>query len=60
MKGVIHLFLMIQQEDGSTVVSGRELHEFLEVTTRYNDWIKRMLGYGFAENSDFHCLLKKE
>lgn len=60
MKRVIHLFLMIQQqEDGNTVVSGRELHEFLEVTTRYNDWFKRMLGYGFTENSDFVLLTQK-
>lgn len=50
---------MIRQEDGSTVVSGRELHEFLEVTTRYNDWFKRMLGYGFVENSDFLAITQK-
>ncbi len=47
------MFLMIQQEDGSTVVSGRELHEFLEVTERYSAWFKRMIAYGFVENSDY-------
>lgn len=30
-------------------VSGRELHDFLEVTTRYNDWFNRMTEYGFTD-----------
>lgn len=34
-------------------VSGRELHEFLEVKERYNDWFPRMCEYGFTENIDF-------
>lgn len=40
-------------EKQEAVVSGRELHKFLELDTRYNDWIKRMLNYGFVENTDF-------
>ncbi|MCM1223526.1 MAG: antA/AntB antirepressor family protein, partial [Lachnospiraceae bacterium] len=31
-------------------VLGRELHKELEVSTRYNDWFKRMCEYGFTEN----------
>lgn len=34
-------------------VSGRELHEALEVTTPYRIWFPRMCEYGFTENSDF-------
>lgn len=34
-------------------VSGRELHDFLEVTTRYNDWFNRMTEYGFTEGEDY-------
>lgn len=40
-------------------VSGRELHEALEVNTRYNDWFKRMCDYGFTENSDFIAITQK-
>lgn len=41
-------------ENEEQVVSGRELHEFLEVKTKYVDWIDRKIKkYGFAENRDF-------
>lgn len=53
------MVLMIKQEDGSTVVSGRELHEFLEVNSQYTKWIGRMLAYGFTENTDFISFSQK-
>lgn len=34
-------------------VSGRELHEFLGVKTKYADWFNRMVEYGFTEHIDF-------
>jgi phage anti-repressor protein len=35
-------------------VNARELHEFLEVETRFDDWIRRRVEeYGFAENQDY-------
>ena len=34
-------------------VSGRALHEGLEVKERYTDWFKRMCEYGFTENKDY-------
>lgn len=34
-------------------VSGRELHEALEVKTAYKDWFPRMCEYGFTEGKDF-------
>lgn len=40
-------------------VSGRELHEFLGIDTRYNDWFKRMVEYGFTEGEDFYSILSK-
>lgn len=40
-------------------VSARELHEFLEVGTKYADWFPRMCEYGFSEGEDFN-LLKNE
>ena len=41
------------------VVSGRQLHEALDVKTKYADWFNRMIDYGFSENQDF-LLLKNE
>lgn len=47
-------------ENEEQVVSGRELHEFLEVKTKYVDWIDRKIKkYGFAENRDFVAISQK-
>ena len=46
-------------ENGEQLVSGRELHEFLEVTTPYTQWFDRMKEYGFTENVDFIGLSQK-
>lgn len=46
-------------ENMEVVVSGRELHEKLGIETRYNDWIRRMIEYGFVENIDFVALTQK-
>ncbi|UII58093.1 phage antirepressor KilAC domain-containing protein (plasmid) [Cytobacillus spongiae] len=48
-----------QNENGEILVSGRELHEFLEVKARYNDWLPRMAEYGFKENQDFIAITQK-
>lgn len=34
-------------------ISGRALHEFLEVSTPYTKWFNRMTEYGFTENIDY-------
>ena len=47
------LITITQNENNDQVVSGRELHEFLEITERYSTWFERMLKYGFVENIDF-------
>ena len=46
-------------ENQQQVVSARELHEFLEIGTRYDTWFGRMIEYGFAENIDFIAIAQK-
>lgn len=55
----MNLFNLQEQDDGSVAVSGRELHTFLEVKTRYNDWFSRMKEYGLEENIDYQALTQK-
>lgn len=40
-------------ENQEPVLSGRELHKFLEVSSNYTTWFKRMCEYGFEENIDY-------
>lgn len=37
-------------------VSGRELHGFLGIETKYEDWFPRMTEYGFTVNVDYNAL----
>lgn len=47
-------------ENEKQVVSGRELHKFLDVKTKYVNWIKRKIKkYGFIENVDFITIAQK-
>lgn len=46
-------------DDGTQAVSGRALHEFLEIETRYNDWFKRMTEYGLIEGHDYVTVSQK-
>ncbi len=45
-----------EQDDGSVAVSGRELHEFLEIKSNYTTWFERMAEYGFIEKEDYSLL----
>ena len=56
MNELINVTLNDNQEP---IVSGRQLHEALDVKTKYADWFNRMIDYGLAENQDF-LLLKNE
>ena len=47
-----------ENKTGEVVISGRDLHEFLEVESKYQDWIKRMIGYGFTENIDYISIIE--
>lgn len=53
------LIKVTKDDNGNSVVSGRELHEFLKVKTPYKDWFPRMVEYGFTENVDFIGLAQK-
>jgi len=52
-----HLIPMTRTEIGKATVptvNARDLHEFLEVQTRFNDWIERRIEeYDFEEDKDF-------
>ncbi|MFC0188450.1 phage antirepressor KilAC domain-containing protein [Fictibacillus aquaticus] len=48
-----------QNDSGDIIVSGRELHEFLEVNTQYSKWFDRMAEYGFEEGIDFVAVSQK-
>ncbi|MEG3344109.1 phage antirepressor KilAC domain-containing protein [Streptococcus suis] len=50
MNEIINISVNDNQEP---VVSGRQLHEALEVKTPYSMWFDRMVEYGFTENQDF-------
>lgn len=53
------LFNFKRNNDGTVAVSGRELHRGLKIETQYSIWIKRMIGYGFEENSDYIVVNQK-
>lgn len=40
-------------------VSARDLHEKLNISTRFNDWFPRMCEYGFSEGVDFYSKMSK-
>lgn len=48
-----------QNDNDEILVTGRDLHKFLEVKDNYTDWFKRMSTYGFDENIDFISISEK-
>jgi anti-repressor protein len=53
----MELIKLTKNEQGIETVNARELHAFLEVKTRFNDWIaNRIYEFGFAANKDFVSL----
>lgn len=48
-----------ENESGDVLVSGRELHEFLGVSTQYTKWFERMTEYGFVNNQDYIAISQK-
>ena len=53
----MELIKLTKNSQGIETVNARELHAFLEVKTRFNDWIaNRISEFGFSENKDFVSL----
>lgn len=51
--------IRINYDSEVPTVSARQLHEGLEINTRFNDWYKRMCEYGFTENVDYQAITQK-
>lgn len=52
--------IKIENREGIETVNARELHERMQVATRFNDWIKsRIEKYGFIEGQDFAKVTEK-
>lgn len=51
--------IKINYETEQPTVSARDLHEGLEIGTRFNDWFPRMCEYGFIEGKDFYSKMSK-
>ena len=48
-------------ENNEQIVSARLLHGYLEIKTKFNDWIdKRIEKYEFTENIDFVAVTQKK
>lgn len=50
----------INEENGKQTVSARELHEKLDIESKFMDWFNRMLKYGFEENVDYVLVAQKK
>lgn len=46
-------------ENGLQTVLANDLYKFLQPKSKFNDWIKRMLNYGFVEGVDFYFFLSE-
>jgi len=62
MKILENGLIPVYEGKNGKAVNARELHQFLEVGTKFTDWIKdRIKKYGFIENEDFiHVSEKRE
>ncbi len=52
------LIKVTTNEKGEKIASARELHEFIGVRSRFNDWIKNRIDkYDFIDGSDYTKVL---
>ena len=49
--------IKVTYDNDRATVSGRELHEKLEIKTEYRHWFPRMCEYGFVEGVDFNPVI---
>ena len=45
--------ITVNYENDKPTVNGRDLHNALQISTKYADWFKRMCEYGFVEGRDY-------
>ena len=51
--------IKVTEKNGKRAVNARDLYNFLEVKSDFNNWIKnRIYEYGFVENQDFVVFVK--
>lgn len=50
---------LIRINSETQTISARDLHEKLNISTRFNDWFARMCEYGFTEGTDFYSKMSK-
>ena len=51
--------IKVTEQNGEQLISAKELHEFLEVKSKFADWIKnRIEKYSFEESQDFVTVSK--
>lgn len=50
---------LIRFDMETQTVSAREIHEQLNIATRFNDWFPRMCEYGFTEGLDYYSKTSK-
>lgn len=55
----MHDLIRVNYETEQPTVSARDLHERLQIGTRFNDWFSRMTEYGFTEGKDFYSKKSK-
>lgn len=51
--------IAITYDNDRPTVSGRDLHERLNIESNYTTWFKRMCEYGFEENRDYILVFQK-
>lgn len=51
--------ITVNYETEQPTVSARDLHDGLEINTRFNDWFPRMTEYGFTDGKDFYSKTSK-
>lgn len=49
--------IKINYDSEQPTVSGRELHQFLQIETPYKQWFERMKEYGFDQQKDYCTIL---
>ncbi len=59
-KKKLNELIRINSMKNEITVSGRELHEYLELKTEYAKWFSRMTAYGFVKNVDYRIIVKND